>query len=208
MYIASQVFASIGLVLNIGSRFFKKQHHNLFVNIFATIFTLISYIFLTAYMGMVGLIISTARSITFYLFSKNDWEKKLWLLIFFIVAQFVSCVITSYIDGLIILDFVLIFLKGSLYTYGAWQHNVHIFRWSSIISSSVAIIYNVQYKAYVQILSEALSIVILFYVIIKDKIDSKKLAVAKNNSEISENIISDMTENLDKKDTDTNNEKN
>ena len=148
MYIASQIFAAISLFFNIWSRFFKKQHHNLFINIFASIFNLISYILLTAYMGMVGLIVSTIRSIVFFLFAKNKWEKKTWLLVLFVGAQLGTCILTASISGFIFIDFVLVFLKGSLYTYGSWQHNNNIFRWSSIISCVFAIIYNLRYDGY------------------------------------------------------------
>ena len=174
MYIASQIFAAISLFFNIWSRFFKKQHHNLFINIFASIFNLISYILLTAYMGMVGLIVSTIRSIVFFFFAKNKWKKKTWLLVVFVVAQFATCVLTACISGFVLIDFVLVFLKGSLYTYGSWQHNVNVFRWASIASSSVAIIYNILYAGYMNCASEALSIVILLYVIIRDFVENKK----------------------------------
>ena len=174
MYIASQIFAAISLFFNIWSRFFKNQHHNLFINIFASIFNLISYILLTAYMGMVGLIVSTIRSIVFFLFAKNKWEKKTWLLVLFVGAQLGTCILTASISGFIFIDFVLVFLKGSLYTYGSWQHNNNIFRWSSIISCVFAIIYNLRYDGYMNCASEFLSIVILLYVILREYFENKK----------------------------------
>ena len=189
MYIASQIFSAISLFFNIWSRFFKKQHHNLFINIFASIFNLISYILLTAYMGMVGLIVSTIRSIVFFFFAKNNWEKKTWLLVLFVVAQFATCVLTACISGFVLIDFILVFLKGSLYTYGSWQHNVNIFRWSSIISSTVAIIYNLLHAGYINCASELLSIVILFYVIIRDVLESKKQLKPLGDGNIKKVII-------------------
>ena len=123
---------------------------------------------------MVCLIVSTLRSITFYFFAKNKWDKKLWLLIVFTVAQFGTCTFTAILNGLVILDFVLVFFKGTIYTYGSWQHNVKVFWWSSIVSSTVATIYNLMHGHYLMVASEVLSIVILVYMIIKNAIASKK----------------------------------
>ena len=181
MYIASQVFATLSLVCNVLSRFFKKQHHNLLVNIFASFLSVISFFLLTAYMGMVGLIVSTIRSITFYFFAKNNWEKKVWLLTVFTIAQLATCTITAVISinndamlTLVIVDFILVFLKGTIYTYGSWQHNVRVFWWSSIISSSIASVYNLMHKGYMNTASEVLSIIILIYMITMDIISRKK----------------------------------
>lgn len=196
MYEASVVMATISLILNIFSRFFKKQHHSLLVNIFASFFNLLSYLFLTAYMGMIGLIVSTIRSIVFYLFSKNDWEKRLSLLIFFIIAQLGACILTSALSEFILIDFVLVFFKGTLYTYGSWQHNVHIFRWSSIISCIVAIIYNILHLGYMNAASEVFSILALIYIMVKEANAKKKQELTAENSENTNETLTSSTNDL------------
>ena len=176
MYIFSQVLAFISLILNVVSRGFKKQSHSILVNMVSNIFGLLSCLLLFAYMGMAGLIVSTVRSIVFYIFSKNNWEKKLWLLLLFIGLQLGVCIFTSAVSGFVWIDFVLIMLKSSLFAFGCWQHNVKVFRISSILSCIMAIIYYLLYLGYVNAVSEFLSIVLLVIVMIREYYNKKAIA--------------------------------
>ena len=173
MYITSQVLAGFAMFFNIFSRFFKKQSHSLFYNFISNIFSLLSCIFLYAFMGMVGLVVSIIRTIVFYIYSKNDWEKKLWLLWLFFGLQLGVCILTSAITGFIWWDFALIFVKSALYSYGAWQRNVHVFRWFCILSCLLTVVYFLIHIGYINALAEVVSIVILLFMEIRDKFFKK-----------------------------------
>ena len=202
MYFFSQVLAFISMGLNIGSRFFKKQSNVLLVNIFSCLVGFFSNLLLLAFMGMAGLLVSTFRSIVFYYFSKNKWEKKLWLLFLFLGLQLVVCSLTSYfmvnkivtetgksfiscITASVVIDFILIFLKGGLFTIGAWQHNENVFRWLSIASAVFAVIYYFLLPkiGYANAASEIIAMSLIFYAIFSDaKAKKKALASAGETS--------------------------
>ena len=129
-----------------------------------------SYLFLAAYAGMMGLIISIVRSFVFYLFVKNKWEKKVWLLILFLVLLVCSCTLSIFISQeFVLLEFALVLLKGGVYTFAAWQHNVKVFRYLSILSCVCAIIHDLLQKGYVNAFAEFVSIIFIIIVFIKDR---------------------------------------
>ena len=198
MYILSQVLAFISLILNVFSRGFKKQSHSILVNMVSNIFGLLSCLLLFAYMGMAGLIVSTIRSIVFYIYSKNNWDKKLWLLLLFIGLQLGVCIFTSAVSGFVLIDFVLIMLKSSLFAFGCWQHNVKVFRISSILSCIMAIIYYMLYAGYINAVSELLSIILLVIVMIKEyynkKVEVKNISSNSNLIQEDESFASEINE--------------
>ena len=164
VYIASQVVSGIALTLNASGRLFKKQSTNMIFTVIANILIAISFYLLGAYMGLVCMIVSVTRTFVFYLYAKNGWSKNLFLLIFFI-ALYLG---TSFITFTNWLEYVIIALKGITYTYGAWQHNVQTFRILSIASCIFTIWYNAIYAGYVNIIGEAICIIFILFVMIKD----------------------------------------
>ena len=193
-YIISQVLAGFSLTFNVISRYFKKQSHSLLFNIISNLFGLASCAFLTAYMGMVGLFAATIRSYVFYIYSKKNWEKQVWLLLLFIAAQLALCIATGFISGFIWWDFTLVMVKSTFFAYGCWQHNVKVFRICSIISCALTIVYFILYKGYVNCIAEFLSIIVLVYAMIRDRKKSRTIT-------LEENVAADQpTENTEIKD--------
>ena len=180
MYIASQVVSGVALTLNASGRLFKKQSTNMIFTVIANILIAISFYLLGAYMGLVCMIVSVTRTFVFYLYAKNDWSKSLFLLIFFI-ALYLG---TSFITFTNWLEYVIIALKGITYTYGAWQHNPQTFRLSSIASCVFTIWYNAIYAGYVNIIGEAVCIIFITYVIIKDIRASKNQTLSSNSDNL------------------------
>lgn len=175
MYILSQVLAGVGLVFTTSGRLFKKQENNLLFNIIANVFFILSYLFLGAYAGMFGLIVSIARSIVFYFYVKNQWQKRVWLLILFLALLLASCFLSMAISKeFVLIEFLLVMAKGGLYTYASWQHNVKIFRWLSIVCCICTIAHDLLKQGYINALAEGIAIIFIVIVIIVDYVKSKK----------------------------------
>jgi hypothetical protein len=183
MYIASQVLAAFSLFFNVLSRVFKKQSQCLFVNVISNIFGLLSCFFLTAYMGMAGLFLATVRSVVFYFYSKNNWEKQVWLLVLFILLQLGLCILTGFVAGFIWWDFALVFIKSSIFAYGCWQKNITVFRLCSVASCTLTVVYFSLYAGYVNVAAEVLSIILLIVVMIKESVERKKLALQTDTAQ-------------------------
>ncbi len=180
MYIASQIVSGVALTLNASGRLFKKQSTNMIFTTIANILVAISFYLLGAYMGLVCMIVSVTRTFVFFLYAKNDWSKNLFLLIFFI-ALYLG---TSFISFTNWLEYAIIALKGITYTYGAWQHNAQTFRLLSIASCVFTIWYNAIYAGYVNIIGEAVCIIFISYVIIKDLLASKSQTLSSNSDNL------------------------
>ena len=175
MYILSQVIAGFGFVFTTTGRLFKKQEMNLLFNVLANLFFGFSYFLLSAYAGMLGVIVSIVRSFVFYLFVKKMWKKKWWLLILFLVAQACSCSLSVLISKeFVLIELLLAFAKGGIFTYASWQHNPKVFRWLSIVSCVVAIAHDLLKHGYVNALAEFVSIIFIMVVIIRIWKDTKK----------------------------------
>lgn len=176
MYVLSQVLAAFGFVFTTSGRLFKQQEKNLLFNVIANLFFVFSYLFLAAYAGMMGLIISIIRSFVFYLFVKNKWDKKLWLLILFLVLLVGSCSLSIFISKeFVLIEFLLVLAKGGVYTFAAWQHNVKVFRWLSIVSCCCAIVHDLLQMGFVNAFAEFVSIIFIIVVFVKEYRESKSL---------------------------------
>lgn len=167
MYIASQALAIFALVFNVSSRAFKQQYKTLLFNFIANLINIVSCIFLTAYMGMAGLIVATLRSLVFFLYTKKNWDKQLGLLIVFIGLQIIACAVTVLLNGFVWWDLVLVFVKTTFYGYGSWQRNVKVFWACSIIACALTIVYFILHAGYVNAAAEAISIIIIIIVMIR-----------------------------------------
>ena len=149
-YIISQVLALIALIINVVSRYFKKQANGILFNALTNLFLMASCIFLTAYVGMAGCFVSAVRAFVFYIYAKKNWDRKLWLIIFFILLQFALCILTGFIDEFIWWAIILIMVKSTIFAYGCWQHNLKVFRICGIISCSLSATYYLIYMGYIK----------------------------------------------------------
>lgn len=175
MYIISQVFAGIGLITTTTGRLFKEQEKNLLFNIITNVMFTLSYFFLGAYVGMIGIVVSIIRSVVFYIFVKKKWEKKVWLLVLFIILFLVSCGLSSLLSReFVVLNFILVVLKGISFTYGSWQHNIKVFRLCSIIACSLSVVHDALVHGWLNMSAEALSIVFMIFVIFKERAEAKR----------------------------------
>lgn len=199
MYIVSQVLAAFGFVFTTTGRLFKQQEKNLLFNVIANIFFVFSYLFLAAYTGMMGLIISIIRSFVFYLFVKNKWEKKVWLLVLFLVLLLCSCLLSVFISKeFILIEFLLVLAKGGVYTFAAWQHNEKVFRWLSIVSCSCAIVHDLLQMGFVNAFAEFVSIIFIIVVFIRER--NKKESDCLKEVESGKNTTNGVDENIDSDD--------
>ena len=180
MYLASQIIATISMIVSIVGKLFAKQSNNLIFNGMANLLSLTSYLLLGALLGCVGNLVALARSIIFAVFLIKGWNKKFWLLILFLILTVATTLGTSYIANEIIwYEVVLIIVKYCTYTYGAWQHNVN-----AIIACACGVFYALLHKGYMNAVAEFVSVVFILYVIIKEAIKSKKQIKKQNDFEI------------------------
>ena len=176
MFIAGQIVSGVALVLNTSGRLFKKQSTNLIFTSVANLLIAISFYLLGAYMGLICMLVSAVRTFVFYLYAKNGWHKNIYLLVFFMLLYLG----TSFIAFTNWLDYTLIALKGITYTYGAWQHKPQTFRILSISSCLFTIWYNALYSGYVNIIGEAICIIFMVIVMVKDYKSSKSQEISQN----------------------------
>lgn len=177
MTITATIFSLIGLGLSAGGRLFKKQENNMIFNCLSNIFFAVSYLFLGAYMGLGVMLVSALRTVVLYFNLKNHVEPQnntLYLLILLFVT-------TSFISFTNWIDFCLIMAKSISFTYGAWQRDVKIFRWFSIVSCTFTIGYNAIYHGYMNIIAESISIIFTLTVMLSELIASKKKQKQNNN---------------------------
>lgn len=201
MYILSQVIAGCGFVFTTTGRLFKKQEMNLLFNVLANLFFGFSYFLLSAYAGMLGVIVSIARSFVFYLFVKKMWKKKLWLLLLFLVAQACSCGLSVLISKeFVLIELLLAFAKGGIFTYASWQHNPKVFRVLSIVTCVVCIAHDLLKHGYVNALAEFVSIIFIMVVIVRIWKENKKRLQEQSNHQQDNNKIEELET---KQDTET-----
>ncbi len=171
MFILAQCISGIALILNTSGRLFKKQSTNLLFNMVANVFVVASLILLGGYMGAVCTILSIMRTFVFYIYAKNGYHKKLSTLIIFTVCFIAS----GFIGFTNWLEYSLIVFKGLTYTYGAWQHNVQVFRYFSIASNIFTIGYNALYGGYINMINEFICIILTVILIYKAHNSENKL---------------------------------
>ena len=175
MYLASQIIATLSMIVSICGRLFAKQSNNLLFNSVANFLSLTSYLLLGALLGCIGNTVALARSLIFALFLIKGWDKKLWLLILFLSLTVGTTIATAYISNEIIwYEIILVSIKYGSYTYGAWQHNVNIFRIFAIVSCITGVTYALLHAGYMNAMSEFVSFLCITFVIIKEAVKAKK----------------------------------
>lgn len=170
MFILAQAMSCVALVINTIGRLYKNQHENLLFNMLANIFVCISLWLLSAYMGLVCTILSVIRTFVFYIYAKNGYHKKLPDIIIFSLL-FIG---TSFIGFTNWFEYTLVVLKGLTYTYGAWQHDVRVFRYFSIASNVFTIGYNALYSGYINMINEFICIIFTSIIIYKEHLNERK----------------------------------
>lgn len=165
----AQAFSLVALILNTTGKLFKDQYKNLFFNMLSNIFVCISLWFLSAYMGLFCTILSVVRTAVFYIYAKKGIHKKLPDIIIFSLL-FIGVGFIKF-NGWF--EYFLITLKGLTYTYGAWQHDVRVFRYFSIASNIFTIAYNSLYSGYINMINEFVCIIFTTIIIYKDHIKER-----------------------------------
>lgn len=165
----AQLFSLVALILNTSGKLFKDQYKNLFFSMISNIFVCISLWLLSAYMGLFCTILSVIRTFVFYIYAKKGIHKKLPDIIIFSVL-FLGVGFIKF-NGWF--EYTLIALKGLTFTYGAWQHDVRVFRYFSIASNIFTIAYNSLYSGYINMLNEFICIIFTTILIYQDHIKEK-----------------------------------
>lgn len=165
----AQLFSLVALILNTSGKLFKDQYKNLFFNMLSNIFVCISLWLLSAYMGLFCTILSVIRTFVFYIYAKKGIHKKLPDIIIFSIL-FLGVGFIKF-NGWF--EYTLIAFKGLTYTYGAWQHDIRVFRYFSIASNIFTIAYNSLYSGYINMLNEFICIIFTTILIYKDHIKEK-----------------------------------
>lgn len=169
MTTVANILSLIGMGFNTGGRLFKKQENNMLFNLFSNVFFALGYLFLGAYMGLGVMVASILRTLILFSMFKNKQTPQLSTF-YLLILVFLTCSLISFTNWL---DFCLIMAKSISYTYGAWQHNVKIFRLFSIISCCFTICYNIPYHGYMNIIAESISIIFILIVAIVENNKSK-----------------------------------
>ena len=138
-YVLSQIFVIIGYILLITTYQMKNRKSILVTNFISLLSLCISYVFLSAYSGLVITIIALIRNVVFLSDKDEKITKKdvIALIIFFIIS--ITSAIFTY-NGF----FSLMPLFGSLiYTYSVWQNNTKMYKILGIINETIWMIYNI-----------------------------------------------------------------
>lgn len=138
-YVLSQVFVIIGYVLLITTYQMKNRKSILVTNFISLLSLCISYVFLSAYSGLVITIIALIRNVVFLSDEDEKITKKdVIVLITFFIISIIAAIFTY--DG--ILSLMPLFAT-LLYTYSVWQNNTKLYKILGIIIEIIWMIYNI-----------------------------------------------------------------
>lgn len=185
-FILAQIFSLIALIINTSGRLFKDQHKTLFCNMVANVFVCISLWLLSAYMGLACTILSVIRTFVFYIYAKKGFHKKLPDIIIFSLL-FIGVSFIGFNGNWF--EYSLVALKGLTYTYGAWQHDVRVFRYFSVASNIFTIEYNALYSGYINMINEFICLIFTSILIYRDHLKEKNnetIVFPENNSDAKE----------------------
>lgn len=165
-FVCAQLFSLVALIINTSGRLFSNQHKTLFYNMLSNIFICISLWLLSAYMGLACTILSVVRTFVFYIYAKKGIHKKLADIIIFSLL-FIGVSFVGFNGNWF--EYSLVALKGLTFTYGAWQHDVRVFRYFSVASNIFTIGYNALYAGYINMINEFICIIFSSILIYKDR---------------------------------------
>ena len=151
MFYLSIICACFALVLSAASLFCKTKMLILALQIPANVFYCLSFLFMGAYAGFVGVLIATARTAVFFAFSYNNKQPGLFYLFFFIILSLFSAIFVfkNWFDLLPILGVC-------IFTYGMWQKNENVLRLTDIATGTLLLIFNLIIANYIGAFQEVI----------------------------------------------------
>lgn len=177
--ILAQVCDAIVLILAVIGARSQSKKITLFFAVFGNLILTLEYSLLGALTGAVIVFLNATRCFTFFMFTKHNKNKSLKVLIIFEVLN-VVCGIIAWES----IWSLLIILGTLFYTYGLWQENVLMLKYSTIAVTASWIIYNFVVMAYVGVLRSLAEFISALSAIIAIKTNAKNAKKAENLNQI------------------------
>lgn len=166
IYILSQIFGTIALVILILSFQKNKKDELLKLQVFSSLFFSLQYVFLNAITGCLMNLMTLVRNIIFRKFQNIKW-------LIVVIALMIILSAVSY-SGLISL---LPTIAVILYSIAIWQKNLTITRIVEVISCSLFIIYNIKFYAITGLISTIIELISALVAIYRFDIRKKNKVV-------------------------------
>ncbi|MCI8965108.1 MAG: YgjV family protein [Clostridia bacterium] len=157
----------------------KSKKRSLIMQIISDIFYGIQYLLLNAFSAVASNVIGAVNKYIFYVFAKKNKNVPIIILFIYIAITIVSGILTF----TNILSVFPIFLS-ILYTYGAWQSNLKIYRIISVVGAALWIIYNFSVGAYIGAIGNVIQLISAIIAVIRLDIIKKEEKI--NNQENAE----------------------
>lgn len=149
MKIACDIIAYVALVFTVLGLLSKnKDKCMLFISIY-NLLILTTYLLMGLLSGSIMVLIASARSITFFIYSKKNLKPNIWVFMLFEVVAIVALALSweSMLSIILLVNLVLT-------TYTNWQNNMTVLRLGMFISGVLLIIYDICVGAYTLLFSE------------------------------------------------------
>lgn len=162
MKIACDIIAYIALAFTvIGLLSKNKDRCMLFISIY-NLLILLTYILMGLLSGSIMVVIASARSITFYIFSKKKIKPNIFVFLGFEIVSIVALALSweSLLSIILLVNLVLT-------TFTNWQNNMTILRLGMAISGVLLIVYDICVGAYTLIISESIFLLSALISIVK-----------------------------------------
>lgn len=174
-FIIAQIIGIVGLLFTIISNYQNKKKNVLIFQILANILCFFQYVLLNALAAASSFFVAIIRCIVFYIYDKKQKNKsKIVLLLFSILIVLLG--LLSYTDSFSIIPTI----TAIIYTYGAWQDDLKIFRMIAFIVPVTWIGYNIYVGAYVGVLLTIIEAIATLAAIIKLDIRKQPCKEIKN----------------------------
>ncbi len=142
-YVFSQIFGFVTLALMVLSYFFKSKSTYLFLQTMGLVSMFFSYLFGANYFAMITLAVSLTRTLTFYLYEKNDKEAPIAF-----SFLFSGLAITAYVAvNIFILKIanpidILYMSAVVMYAFIFRIRNIKLVRYTVLVPHALAVLYN------------------------------------------------------------------
>lgn len=157
MYITSQIIVFIGLIIDLGGRFFKSKKMVVLSNVIASLFFVVSYIFLQSWLGAVANTLNLVRNAWYvHIEEKQKPHKAYWGPVLMVFVCFIPILILCWNSALDL--FVLFSL--CITTFGFLFSNVLYVRLAIIMNGLLWAVYNFSIQGYVNLICDISSIMI------------------------------------------------
>lgn len=155
LFYLAQIFGLLIFIFEILTITSNKKKKALLYNTIVNVFSVLQYVCLQAYTGVLGILVTFIRN---YILNKYQTKKKkapiYWLIIMIILLIIANY--TAY-DGIIS---CIPILTIGLYTIALWQDNMNSFRLLNMFICFLSAIYNFHYGAYVGFISQIIFILV------------------------------------------------